>query len=181
MNKKELRKKFLKVRSLIANRQAKEKKICDLLMNLNFEKNSIISGYFPIKYEVNIISYLESLNQQKLNVCFPCIIKKDSYLIFKKWDFRKPLKKGKFEIYEPDEKKIEIPSKIFVPMLAYTKQKYRLGYGGGFYDRTIEFLEKKRKITTIGVAFEDQKADEIPVMKFDKRLDIIITEKGILR
>tara|TARA_B100000287_G_scaffold429897_1_gene484084 strand:- start:1064 stop:1609 length:546 start_codon:yes stop_codon:yes gene_type:complete len=181
MEKKELRKKFLKIRSLITDRQAKEKKICNLLMNLNFKKNSIISGYFPIKYEVNIISYLESLNEQKINICFPSIIKKDSYLLFKRWDFRKPLIKGKFEIDEPDEKKIEIPSKIFVPILAYTSGKYRLGYGGGFYDRTIEFLEKKRKITTIGIAFEDQKSDEIPVMKFDKRLDMIITEKGILK
>ena len=74
---------------------------------------------------------------------------------------------------------LEEPSKILVPLLAFDKNNYRLGYGGGFYDRTIAYLEKRKKITTIGIGFHDQKIDNLPRMKFDKKLDLVITENGV--
>ena len=60
-------------------------------------------------------------------------------------------------------------------------QKNRLGYGGGFYDRTIAYLEKLKKISTIGVAFEEQKINNIPLEKFDRSLDLVITQAGIIK
>ena len=89
------------------------------------------------------------------------------------------MKLGKFKIYEPNNKLFEEPSKILVPLLAFDSNNYRLGYGGGFYDRTIAYLEKRKKITTIGIGFYDQKVDDLPRMKFDKKLDLVITENGV--
>ena len=89
------------------------------------------------------------------------------------------MKEGKFNINEPNNNLLEEPSKILVPLLAFDKNNYRLGYGGGFYDRTIAYLEKRKKITTIGIGFDDQKIDDLPRMKFDKKLDLVITENGV--
>ena len=63
--------------------------------------------------------------------------------------------------------------------MAFDSNNYRLGYGGGFYDRTIAYLEKRKKITTIGIGFYDQKIDDLPKKKFDKKLDLVITENGV--
>ena len=180
MKKKILRDRYLKIRSSVKQRLEKEKKICKNLISLNIDEKFVISGYYPIRNEVNIISYLKFLSKKKISICLPSIFKEESHLLFKKWDIRKPLVKGKFNIDEPLEEKYETPSILIVPILAFDKNKYRLGYGGGFYDRTIAFLEKKLKIKTVGVAFEEQKVDKVPIMKFDKKLDLIITENGIL-
>ncbi len=181
MEKKILRNRYLKIRSSIKQRLEKEKKIYKNLISLNIDEKFVISGYYPIRNEVNIIAYLKFLSKKKISICLPSIFKEESHLLFKKWDIRKPLVKGKFNIDEPLEEKYETPSILIVPILAFDKNKNRLGYGGGFYDRTIEFLEKKLKIKTIGVAFEGQKVDKVPIMKFDKKLDLIITENGILK
>ena len=181
MEKKLLRDRYIKIRSSIKERLEKEKKICKNLISLNINEKFIVSGYYPIRSEVNIISYLKFLNKKKISICLPSIFKEQSHLLFKKWDITKPLVKGKFSIDEPFEDKYETPTILIIPILAFDNNKYRLGYGGGFYDRTIAFLEKKLKIKTIGVAFEEQKVDKVPVMKFDKKLDLIITENGILK
>ena len=70
---------------------------------------------------------------------------------------------------------------IIVPGLAFDKQNYRLGYGGGYYDRYIEKIEKVKKVVKIGLAFSFQKITSIPINQYDKRLDFIVTEKEILK
>ena len=72
------------------------------------------------------------------------------------------------------------PDIFLVPLLAYSPQKYRLGYGGGFYDRTIEKYRKMKNIITIGVAFDGQLCEDLPVDSHDEALDFIMTEKYIL-
>ena len=86
----------------------------------------------------------------------------DSPLVFKKWDLETKMKIGKFYINEPNNNLFEEPSGILVPFLAYDKNNYRLGYGGGFYDRTIAYLETKKKI-----------------VQNSKNFDLIITSGGI--
>tara|TARA_Y100000813_G_scaffold85552_1_gene60681 strand:- start:1550 stop:2110 length:561 start_codon:yes stop_codon:yes gene_type:complete len=179
IEKKKLRKHFLKIRSCIQNKEEKEKKICKFLGSLNFEKKTIISGYYPVRGEANILPFLELLIRKKNIVCLPCIEKIESFLVFKKWDLDTEMKIGKFNINEPDNNLFEEPSRILVPLLAFDKNNYRLGYGGGFYDRTIAYLEKRKKITTIGIGFYDQKIDVLPRMSSDKKLDFIITENGV--
>ena len=179
IEKKKLREKFLKIRSSIQDKEEKEKKICKLLSSLNFEKKIVLSGYYPVRGEVNILPFLKLLLRKKNTVCLPSIEKIESFLIFKKWVLETDMKIGRFNIHEPNNNFIEEPSRILVPLLAFDKNNYRLGYGGGFYDRTIAYLEKRKKITTIGIGFYDQKIDDLPRMSFDKKLDLIITENGV--
>ena len=88
---------------------------------------------------------------------------------------------SKFGIPEPSKSKKVLPDLIFVPLVAFDSKKYRLGYGGGYYDRYIEKIQKIKKIITVGLAFSFQKVKRIPLNKHDKKLDIILTEKYILK
>ena len=92
------------------------------------------------------------------------------------------LKVNKYGMLEPiDSKKIYIPDIMLIPLVAFDKNLNRLGYGGGYYDRIIEFLKKKKKIITIGLAFDFQKFNSLPISKFDQKLDYIVTNKNILQ
>ena len=88
---------------------------------------------------------------------------------------------SKYGIPEPSQSKKIYPDVILVPMVAFDKEKYRIGYGGGYYDRYIEKIQKIKKVLTIGLAFSFQKIKKIPSNKYDKKLDLILTEKYILQ
>ena len=92
-----------------------------------------------------------------------------------------PLKINKFGIPEPLGSKIIYPDILLVPLVAYDSHLNRLGYGGGYYDRYIEKLEKIKKVTKIGLAFSFQRISSIPINQYDKRLNFIVTEKEILK
>ena len=74
-----------------------------------------------------------------------------------------------------------VPALVIVPMLAFDARGYRLGYGGGFYDRTLEALRVRGPVTAVGFAYADQQVDAVPIEPTDQRLDLIVTERGILR
>ena len=96
---------------------------------------------------------------------------------FFEWSFNEPLVINKFGIPEPISKKIIYPDILFVPLVAFDKQFNRIGYGGGFYDRYIEKIRKRKKIITIGFAFPFQKVKKIVTNKYDKKLDFILLNK----
>ena len=100
---------------------------------------------------------------------------------FYSWSRNDPLKINKFGIPEPVSSKIFYPDILLVPLVAYDSSLNRLGYGGGYYDRYIEKIEKIKKVIKIGLAFSFQKISSIPINQYDKKLDFIVTEKEILR
>ena len=100
---------------------------------------------------------------------------------FFEWTNNDPLKINNFGIAEPIKTKKTYPDIIFVPLVAFDDDLNRLGYGGGFYDRYLEKMEKIKKILKIGLGFSYQKLKKIPITKHDKKLDIILTEKKIIQ
>ena len=100
---------------------------------------------------------------------------------FYNWNKNDPLLINKFGIPEPETTISVNPDILFVPLVAFDKELNRLGYGGGFYDRYIQKLSKIKKIVKVGLAFSFQKLKTIPTNKHDKKLDIIITEKDIVK
>ena len=100
---------------------------------------------------------------------------------FFKWSNYDPLKVNKFGIPEPISSKIFYPDILLIPLVGYDGDLNRLGYGGGYYDRYIEKIEKIKKVIKIGLAFSFQKIKIIPLGQYDKKLDFIITEKEILK
>ena len=97
------------------------------------------------------------------------------------WSKKNLLKLNKFGIPEPEKIKKVYPDIIFVPLVAFDRRLYRIGYGGGYYDRYIHKITNKKKLFKIGIAHSCQKISKVPINKHDKKLDIIITEKYILR
>ena len=151
-----------------------------LIKKIIKNKDINIAIYFPNSYEVNVLKILEVEYFKKFNFLLP-IIKKNNSMKFYKWKKNGVLLINKYGIPEPVETKEIIPSIVLLPLLAYDKNKNRIGYGKGFYDKFLnKFLKTRKKILTIGVAFSFQKHHKLPVTKKDFKLDYIITEKGII-
>ena len=176
MNKSQIRIKIFKIR--------KKNNLKDL--SINFDalskilnkikiRDKSIGGYFPYNYEVDAIKILNKLEKNYL-IGLPKI-KKNFQMDFFQWSSKDPLTINKYGIPEPTSKKIIYPNILLVPLLAFDKYFNRIGYGGGYYDRYIKKIKTKKKILTIGLAYSFQKVKEIPVNKYDKKLDYIITEK----
>ena len=181
MNKSQIRNKTLKIRKKLFDKDLKidsDKFISFLKKNRLNLKN--FGGYYPTNYEIDDLAILDLLEKKNFKVSLP-IIKKDNQMNFYRWSRSDPLRVNKFGIPEPVSSKIFYPDILLVPLVAYDNNLNRLGYGGGYYDRYIEKLEKIKKVIKIGLAFSFQKISSIPINQYDKRLDFIITEKKILR
>ena len=108
------------------------------------------------------------------------VVKKNFDMDFYNFSFDDPLIINKYGIPEPQKKSVVYPDIILIPMVGFDKSLNRLGYGGGYYDRVIEKLMKKKKILKIGLAFSAQQISSLPISKYDKKMDYIVTEKYIL-
>ena len=149
------------------------------LLKKQKKKVSNISLYYPCYYEVDVLKILNLGFFKKINFLLPKI-KKNNSLDFFKWKKNDTLCLSKFGIPEPINSIKITPDVILLPLLAFDKKKNRIGYGKGFYDKfLLKFLNKNKRIMTVGVAFSFQKHHKLPINKRDYRLDYIITEKGI--
>tara|TARA_B100001175_G_scaffold10788_1_gene8489 strand:- start:68 stop:613 length:546 start_codon:yes stop_codon:yes gene_type:complete len=179
--KSQIRNKIIKVRNKKFDKNLKidlDKFISFLKIKKLNSKN--VGGYYPSNYEIDDLELLVLLKKKNFKVSLP-IIKKNNQMNFYNWSINDPLKINKFGIPEPLVSKIIYPDILLVPLVAYDGHLNRLGYGGGYYDRYIEKLEKIKKVIKIGLAFSFQKISSIPINQYDKRLDFIFTEKEILK
>ena len=99
---------------------------------------------------------------------------------FIQWSFKEPLVINKYGIPEPSMGKLKFPDIILIPLLSFDMNLNRVGYGGGFYDRYIQKVKKRKKPLLVGLAYLFQKVKKIPVNKYDMKLDFIVTEKNII-
>ena len=151
-----------------------------LIKFLKNNKNTNLGIYYPTSYELDILNIFKISFFKRFKIYLP-IIDKRSSMNFYKWKEKDVLYVNKFGILEPFKSRPIIPGVILVPLLAFDKNKHRLGYGKGFYDKFLNKHSKKnKKITTIGVAFSFQKHHKLPIYNKDYKLDYILTEKGII-
>jgi len=181
VNKSQIRKKILKIRKNNFHKNIKiniNKFISFLKLNTDSANN--LGGYYPSNYEIDDLEILDLLEKKNFKISLP-VIKKNNQMDFFKWSNNDPLIINKFGIPEPISSKIFYPDILLVPLVGFDHDLNRLGYGGGFYDRYIEKIEKIKKVIKIGLAFSFQKINNIPLNQYDKKLDFIITEKEILK
>ena len=150
------------------------------LMKSNFKKKKIkLALYFPSSFEINVLNILEYDYISKQNLLLP-VIEENNSMNFFPWKKNEVLKVNKYGMLEPIKSKNIVPNIMLVPLLAFDRYKYRLGYGKGFYDRYLnKYLKKYKNILIVGVAFSFQKYHKLPVNNTDVKLDYILTEKGI--
>ena len=148
----------------------------NILKKFNLLKKKNIGVYFPINYEIDCLKISKQLEKSGYKISLP-ITRKGNQMDFFEWSRKDPLLIGKLGIPEPISNKKIYPDVLLVPLVAFNKQKFRLGYGGGYYDRYIEKIKKLKKILTIGLAFSSQKVNKLSVNIHDKKLDYILTER----
>ena len=148
---------------------------------INFQEINIVSSFISINSEINTRELNNLIFIKNKILCLPVIEKKNSHLIFKQFKSEENFVKGHMNISEPqNNNKILNPELIFVPCLAFDNKGNRLGYGGGYYDRTFAYLNKiNHRFISVAYAYEEQKLDYIPIDKFDFKVDYVITEKNL--
>lgn len=141
-----------------------------------------IAGYQAVGDEADPVQLLEALRARGHEICYPRVHIKAHPLAFHVPIADEPWLTGAFGIPEPrpDWPRAE-PSVLLVPLLAFDAEGYRLGYGGGYYDRTLAHLRAGHLITAVGIAFAGQEFALVPREPNDQRLDMIVTEAGIRR
>ena len=181
MLKSRLRNKILKIRKKINknNIQIDFKHLVKILKREKTKKK-IIGGYYPVNFEIDDLALLRRFEKNRFEISLP-VIRKNFQMDFYKWKFSDPLKVNKYGIPEPEIKNIIYPDILLIPLVAFDKNLNRLGYGGGYYDRLIEKLSKKKKIIKIGLALSIQKVDKVPINVYDKKLDYVVTNKYIIK
>jgi len=139
---------------------------------------TVVSGFWPMAEELDIRPLMIELHNQGCQLCLPVVVAKKQPLIFRAWRPGDALEPGVFGTLHPSPRREVLePDALIVPLLAVDEEGWRLGYGGGFYDRTIEGLRAKKNITAIGVGFNAQLVPEVPHGSNDQRLDWLLTDK----
>ena len=156
-----------------------------ILNNFNFD-GKIVAGYWPIKGEIDIRPILMHLSNKGVTCALPVVNNENQPLSFYSWNSKTKMVDGMFNIPVPDindsDVKIVTPDILLVPFVAYDRRGHRLGYGGGYYDRTITALRSSGSVEVIGIGLTVQKTqDLLPIDDTDVALDYVVTERMIDR
>jgi len=139
--------------------------------------DSIVSGYLAIGDELTVEPLLERILRTGHRVALPVVDLPNAPLFFRNWAPGAPLENGPFKTRHPLNTEPELkPDILLVPMLAFDRQGQRMGWGGGYYDRTLEALRKNKSVLAVGIAFEGQRVDAVPCGPYDQPLDWVVTE-----
>lgn len=141
-------------------------------------KGEVVAGYWPIRDEMDVKSVVARLMDSGQPVCLPVVLGDEQPLELRLWEDGAPLYEAGFGTLAPaEEAPRAAPDVIIMPLLGFDKHGTRLGYGGGYYDRTLAALPKRPRL--IGFAFALQEVDVIPREAHDVPLDAIVTEHGV--
>jgi 5-formyltetrahydrofolate cyclo-ligase len=145
-------------------------------------KGDVVSGFWPIRDEFDPRPLMEALAGRGHRLCLPVVVAKGRPLAFRVWAPGDPLEHAGFGLSVPCwDAPPAVPQFLIVPLLAFDRRGYRLGYGAGYYDRTIEALRQRSKhVFALGVGFALQEVPEVPALAHDQRLDAIATEDYLI-
>jgi 5-formyltetrahydrofolate cyclo-ligase len=158
-------------------RDAKSVSILNELTRLDYTSTGVIAFYFPFRGEVDILPLIENLSNRGLVTALPVVLAPRTPLQFRAWTPECATTPSSYGVPEPAQGEIVEPDVFIVPLVGFDAQLYRLGYGGGFYDRT--FAATKKAVRRIGVGFEDARIDTIYPQAFDIPMHLVMTENGV--
>ena len=143
---------------------------------------AVVALYYPIRSELDTAPLAEALAGAGAAIALPRVEEKKQPLTFRRYAPGDPLVEGRYgERVPAPSAPLVRPDLVVTPLLAFTRTGDRLGYGGGYYDRTLGALREGGDVTAIGYAFAAQEVDALPVSPLDQRLDWIVTERGAIR
>ncbi|MDP7667540.1 MAG: 5-formyltetrahydrofolate cyclo-ligase [Rhodospirillales bacterium] len=140
------------------------------------------AGYWPKSSEFDPRALLRALDGRGFACALPVVVGRRQPLRFRRWCPGMALEPASFGLREPPETVPEIsPDVILLPLLAFDSGGHRLGYGAGFYDRTLERLRQRRRVLAVGVAYAFQCVDAVPIAAGDQPLEWVVTDEGARR
>jgi 5-formyltetrahydrofolate cyclo-ligase len=178
--KSELRAKALAARDALTNEQRMAAAEALAAHGLPFEmpQGAIVSGYSPIRNEIDPTPLMRSLASRGARLALPCVTARGQSLIFRLWSPNDRLMLGPLGIPEPSPAAAEVmPDVMLVPLAAFDRLGHRIGYGAGHYDHTFAHLRKSKPVTGVGLAFAAQEIKAVPALSHDVALDYVLTEK----
>jgi 5-formyltetrahydrofolate cyclo-ligase len=162
-------------------RQAAAETIAARQFSLAIVRGVIVSGFMPLKSEINPLPLLQKLGEAGATLALPAIAGRGKPLIMRAWPFGAPLDRGQWGIREPKSEAPEVdPDILLVPLLAFDRAGHRIGYGAGYYDMTIARLRTIKPVTAVGLAFAAQEIAAVPATPRDARLDLVLTEREVI-
>jgi 5-formyltetrahydrofolate cyclo-ligase len=179
----ELRRSALARRDAMApdERQAAAETIASRGFPLPVTPGMIVSGFSPLKSEINPLPLLRKLAEAGARLALPVVAGRGQPLIMRSYAFGQPLNSGVWGIREPKDDAPEVePDIVIVPLAAFDRHGNRIGYGAGYYDMTINRLRGRKPVTAVGIAYAAQEVPEVPVTERDARLDLVLTERDVI-
>jgi len=158
-------------------------KACDIWCSqVDLPPKQIISIYWPLGDELDPLPLLTQLHTLGHAMVLPVMLGAGKPLVFKRWQPGDQLQGAGFGTKEPldDQPQLD-PDVILAPLLAFDLQGYRLGYGGGFYDRTLGQLRQHKQVKVFGLAFAEQEVDLVVKGEYDQALDGVLTPAALTR
>jgi len=159
-------------------RQAAAEAIADRAFPVTIKPGMIVSGFSPMKSEINPIPLMRKLADLGASLALPAIDGRGKPLIMRTWKFGDPFKSGQWGIREPMPDAPQVaPDILIVPLACFDRAGHRIGYGAGYYDMTINALRAKKPVVAVGIAFAAQEIPKVPATERDARLDLVLTER----
>jgi 5-formyltetrahydrofolate cyclo-ligase len=142
---------------------------------------TIVSGFMPLKSEINPLPLMHKLADAGARLALPVVVGRGKPLTMRSWQWGEQLVPGVWGIREPGPAAATVePDIVLVPLLAFDRSGYRIGYGAGYYDSTIAQLRAKKPIAAVGIAFAAQEIETVPRTDFDAQLDLVLTENEMI-
>jgi 5-formyltetrahydrofolate cyclo-ligase len=148
---------------------------------IELSPGTVVAGFSAIRSEIDPSALMQALAERGAALALPVAAERNQPLIFREWSKDTPLVRGMYGILEPfsDAQEVE-PDIVLVPLAAFDRSGHRVGYGGGYYDRTLGLLRQSKKIIAIGIAFATQEIARAPHEEHDAPLDLVLTENEII-
>lgn len=144
--------------------------------------NAVVAGYWPVRGEIDPRPLMETFLLEQAQLALPLVTQKDAPLQFRAWSPGDTLDKGAFGIDVPQDKRpVLTPTLLLVPLVAFDARCHRIGYGAGFYDRTLSALRAAGPVMAVGLAYEGQRVGRVPAGRHDVALDYVVTDAGCYR
>ena len=164
-----------------ASRQAAAEAIAARGLPVEVKPGAIVSGFMPMKTEINPLPLLRRLADAGALLALPCIDGRGKPLIMRAWAFGDEFKAGQWGIREPlPEAPEAAPDIVLVPLACFDSAGNRIGYGAGYYDMTLHALRARKSVIAIGIAFAAQEIPHVPATERDERLNFVLTEREII-
>ncbi|HUO88550.1 MAG TPA: 5-formyltetrahydrofolate cyclo-ligase [Rhizomicrobium sp.] len=157
-------------------------RIAAVAKDLPLAPGAIVAGYYPVRDEADPRALMSALAALGHPIALPVIVAERAALVFRRWRTGDPLAPNAYGIAEPLAGAQEVePDAVLVPLLAFDAGGHRLGYGGGYYDRTLDRIRKAKPVLAVGIAYAGQEVALLPREAHDHALDMMLTENGLRR